>query len=295
MQGLVTAFLEDLATTRGAGRHTLDAYRRDLTAFAESLAARGVSGFEAATTADVADFLGRCRERGDAASTVARRFAALRSFFKHCMREGQLTKDPTAPLPQPRRPRTLPKALPEPTTRRLVESPEGDAPRELRDRAILEVLYGGGLRASELCGLRLRDLQLDDGRARVLGKGDKERIVQLGTAACDAVRRWIKSGRPGLIRPESGDFVFVGDRGRPLTRQTLAGIVKRRARLSGAASTTSPHTLRHSFATHLVGNGADIRAVQEMLGHASIDTTQIYTAVDAGRLASVHKKHHPRA
>lgn len=295
MHGLVTAFLEDLATTRGAGRHTLDAYRRDLTAFAESLADRGVSGFEAATTADVADFLGRCRERGDAASTVARRFAALRSFFKHCLREGHLTKDPTGPLPQPRRPRTLPKALAEPTTRRLVESPDGDSPRDLRDRAILEVLYGGGLRASELCGLHLRDLQLDDGRARVLGKGDKERVVQLGSAACDAVRRWIKSGRPGLVRPESGDFVFVGDRGRPLTRQTLAGIVKRRAHLSGAASTTSPHTLRHSFATHLVGNGADIRAVQEMLGHASIDTTQIYTAVDAGRLASVHKKHHPRA
>lgn len=295
MKGSVEAFLEDLATSKGAGKNTLDAYRRDLDGLAAWLTAQKISTWESVTSGDLAQWIASRREAHDAVSTLARRFATVRSFYRFLLREGALARDPTAPLPQPRRDRPLPRALGESDTRRLLERTDGNEPRELRDRAVLETLYGGGLRATELCGLKLRDLTLGEGRARVLGKGDKERMVQLGVKARESIEAWLTRGRPAMLQPSSSDFLFLSDRGLPLTRQVLASIVKRLARAHGIDDATSPHTLRHSFATHMVSHGADIRAVQEMLGHASIDTTQIYTAVDADRLTAVHRKHHPRA
>lgn len=295
MNGSIEAFLEDLATAKGAGRNTMDAYRRDLTGLAEWLSLRNIVEWDTVAAGDIATWIQYRREAGDAVSSLARRFATVRSFYRFLLREGALAKDPTAPLPQPRRDRPLPRALGEAETKRLLEQTNGDDPNSLRDRAVLETLYGGGLRASELCGLKLRDVTLSEGRARVLGKGDKERMVQLGAEAQNAIVAWMTRGRPSLLTEVSHDFLFVSDRGKPLTRQTLASIVKRLARATGVDDGTSPHTLRHSFATHMVEHGADIRAVQEMLGHASIDTTQIYTAVDAKRLTAVHRRHHPRA
>jgi site-specific recombinase XerD len=293
MKAEIRLFLEDLRIARAASPNTLDAYGRDLGLLEQFLAGRGILRPSQATTESLAQFQGELRKRGEGPRSIARRTAAIRVFFKYLLREQMITKNPAALLPSPAAPRLLPKAVDEGAVARLLEQ-KPEEPLAIRDHAALEFLYGSGLRATELITIRARDVDFERAQARVLGKGRKERIVQLGGPAREALRRWLEV-RGRFAKPTSPDTLFLGRGGRPLTRQALATIVKKAVVREGLPLRTSPHTLRHSFATHLVKNGADLRAVQELLGHASIDTTQIYTALDAAHLRQVHARAHPRA
>jgi site-specific recombinase XerD len=297
----IKRFLDDLRVERGASAHTLSAYARDLSRLQAFLVSRGVDGLEKASSADLAAFQQGLATKGEAPATVARRTGAIRSFYKHLVREDVLKRDPSTLLPMPKRTLGLPKALSQADARKFVEHApvapkvDEDDPVALRDRCAAELLYGGGLRASELCDLKLADADWENRRVRVVGKGGKERVVRIGAPAADALRRWLVRGRPKLRKPTSPDRLLLGVRGGPYDRRGLAKTVGRRAKEAGLRSKVHPHLLRHSFATHLLNGGADLRAVQEMLGHASIDTTQVYVGLETAALLSAHKKAHPRA
>jgi site-specific recombinase XerD len=289
----IRLFLEDLRIERAASPNTLDAYARDLGLLAGFLEERGITSPAKATTEDLAHFQAELGRRRDSPRSVARRTAAIRVFFKFLLREEMIARNPAALLPRPASPKLLPKSVDQESVACLLDQ-KPEEPMDVRDHAALELLYGAGLRASELCTLKLKDLDLDRGQARVLGKGRKERMTQVGGPAREALQAWLKT-RPKLQKPTSPDSVFLGRGGRALSRQALATIVKKWVKREGLPLRTSPHTLRHSFATHLVKNGADLRAVQELLGHASIDTTQIYTGLDVDHLRAAHRRAHPRA
>jgi integrase/recombinase XerC len=289
----IRLFLEDLRLERAASPNTLDAYARDLGLLADFLEERKITSPPKVATEHLAQFQAELGRRGQGPRSVARRTAAIRVFFKFLLREQMVSRNPAALLPRPAAPRLLPKSVSQEEIGRLLDQKPKE-PMDVRDHAALELLYGSGLRASELCSLKLKDLDLDRGQARVLGKGRKERITQVGGPAREALQAWLKT-RSSLQKPTSPDAVFLGKGGRALSRQGLATIVKKWVKREGLPLRTSPHTLRHSFATHLVKNGADLRAVQELLGHASIDTTQIYTGLDVEHLRQTHRRAHPRA
>jgi integrase/recombinase XerD len=226
---------------------------------------------------------------------VARTLSAVRSFHRFLLREGVTDRDPAAAVPQPRLPRTLPRPLPVDDVRRLLEAPDDRSATGLRDRAILELLYGSGLRISELTGMDVDDLDLEGGSLRVLGKGGKEREVPLGSFGVEAVGAYLSGGRPALATVASRGALFLNARGGRLSRQSCARLLGRYVRLAGIDRRVTLHTLRHSFATHLLEGGADVRVVQELLGHASVATTQIYTLVTARHLREVYDESHPRA
>jgi integrase/recombinase XerD len=297
-EGLVLDFLSYLELERGLSRNTLNAYRTDLLQFGEYLAERDIDALEA-RPAEIGDFLadlatGTGRPACSAA-TIHRKTACLRSFYKHLRRDELIADDPTATLSAPRRARRLPHVLNYAEVRKLLAAPRGDQPTTLRDRALLEVMYACGLRASETIGLELSDLDLRQGFLRARGKGSKERLVPLGRKAIAAVSVYLRSGRPKLVGERQEAKLFVNFRGGPLSRQGLYKIVQRHARAAGLAGRMSPHTLRHSFATHLLAGGCDLRAVQEMLGHADVATTQMYTHLSGERLKDVYFSAHPRA
>jgi integrase/recombinase XerD len=291
-----------LAVEKGRSPNTLAAYRRDLVAYERWLKARGQSG--APQTVDqrtVAEYIGYLRQLGLAPATVTRAVVAVRSFHRFLVQEGETELDPTSDLRPPPLPQSLPKALSEDEVGALLASVTGDAPVQLRDRAVLEVLYGTGMRISELTGLSLGDLAIEDQLLRVLGKGNKERLVPVGRYARQALVAWLgPSGRPAMVprrwaRRGDSDAVFLNLRGGRLTRQGAWGIVHHYGERTGLGGRLTPHVLRHSCATHLLDHGADIRVVQELLGHASIATTQVYTKVSAERLRAVYEFAHPRA
>ena len=288
-------FLAYLEFERGLSRNTLDAYRSDLLQFGRFLEGRDM-GAAHATSADVADFLAELGSKSASPATIHRKAACLRSFYRHLRREGVRDSDPTASLSAPRRGRKLPQVLSRGEVDKLLGQPRGTEPAALRDRALLELMYACGLRASEAISLAVGDVDLEDGLLRARGKGSKERIVPVGQRALSAVRVYVQRGRPQLIRrkPEEKNL-FVNFRGGPLTRQGLYKIVRRHAVTAGLADRMSPHTLRHTFATHLLAGGCDLRSVQEMLGHADVSTTQLYTHLSSGRLKEVYFKAHPRA
>jgi integrase/recombinase XerD len=292
---LVLDFLAYLEFERGLSRNTLDAYRSDLLQFGRFLEGRDV-GAAHATSSDVADFLAELGSKAASPATIHRKAACLRSFYRHLRREGVRDSDPTASLSAPRRGRKLPQVLTRGEVDKLLGQPRGTEPAALRDRALLELMYACGLRASEAISLAVADIDLEDGLLRARGKGSKERIVPVGQRALSAVRVYLQRGRPQLIRrkPEEKNL-FVNFRGGPLTRQGLYKIVRRHATTAGLADRMSPHTLRHTFATHLLAGGCDLRSVQEMLGHADVSTTQLYTHLSSGRLKEVYFKAHPRA
>ena len=296
---LVLDFLAYLEFERGLARNTLEAYRTDLLQFGRFLARRELSALDA-RPGDVADFLAELAA-GDAdrppasTATIHRKTACLRSFYRHVRREGLLESDPTATLTPPRRSRKLPHVLTRGEIDRLLSQPRGMEPAALRDRALLEVMYACGLRASEAIGLELTDVDLEDRVLRARGKGSKERVVPIGQPAVQALRAYLERGRPGLVKGAREDHVFVNFRGGALTRQGLYKIVRRHAVTAGLADRMSPHTLRHTFATHLLAGGCDLRSVQEMLGHADVATTQLYTHLSSDRLKDVYFKAHPRA
>jgi integrase/recombinase XerD len=297
---LVLDFLAYLELERGLSRNTLEAYRTDLQQFGVWLDENGHSALEVAHT-QLTEFIGQLGtgERGKgkavAPATVQRKVACLRSFYRHLRREEILDHDPTAELRAPPSAHKLPQVLSRAQVKRLLEAPRGTEPRALRDRALLELMYACGLRASEAIGLEVADVDLEDGVLRAHGKGSKERVVPVGREAVSAVRAYVERGRPRLVGDRGETRLFVNSRGHGLTRQGLYKIVQRHAASAGLAGRMSPHTLRHTFATHLLAGGCDLRSVQEMLGHADIATTQIYTHLSAERLKDAYYEAHPRA
>jgi integrase/recombinase XerD len=295
---LVLDFLAYLELERGLSRNTLDAYRSDLQQLGAWLEDRGLDALTV-THSDLSAWVAELAEgrggRPAAATTIQRKVACLRSFYRHLRREEHLDRDPTSELRAPRRSQRLPQVLTRGEVGHLLAQPEGDEPAALRDRALLEVMYACGLRASEAIDLLVADVDLDAGVLTARGKGSKERLVPVGSKAVAALDAWVEHGRPELVGLADELHLFVNRRGAALTRQGLYKIVQRHARTAGLADRMSPHTLRHTFATHLLAGGCDLRSVQEMLGHADIATTQIYTHLSAERLKDVYFEAHPRA
>jgi integrase/recombinase XerD len=299
IEPLVLDFLAYLELERGLSRNTLEAYRSDLLQYGAFLDRVGVAPLQA-RHGEIARFLGELSGGHDgraplAASTLSRKVACLRSFHRHLRREGVLAHDPTAELRGPRKPQRLPRVLSRDEVNRLLAQPRGGEPLALRDRSLLELMYACGLRASEAVGLELADVDLEEGLLRARGKGSKERLVPIGRQALAALRAYCRSGRPVLLGDRAQTRVFLNRRGSPLTRQGLYKIVQGHARRAGLAEKMSPHTLRHTFATHLLAGGCDLRSLQEMLGHADLATTQVYTHLSAERLKDAYFGAHPRA
>jgi integrase/recombinase XerD len=299
LQQLTLDFLAYLELERGLSRNTLEAYRSDLLQFGEFLDRRELTVMEVCH-GDLAAFLSELAAGVDerppvAAATLQRKTATLRSFYRHLRRENAIDHDPTADLRGPRKSQRLPRVLTREEVARLLSEPKGTEPGALRDRALLEVMYACGLRASEAIGLHADDVDLDEGMLRARGKGSKERLVPIGRQAVAALRAYEQRGRPALVGYKTEVRLFVNRRGGGLTRQGLYKIVQGHARGAGLEQKMSPHTLRHSFATHLLAGGCDLRSLQEMLGHADLATTQVYTHLSAERLKDVYFQAHPRA
>ena len=319
-EALVLDFIAHLEFERGLARNTLDAYRTDLLQFGTFLARRGRDAIDV-ERGDVADFLADLatgvapaedgknkapqRRRGSAdasqgrpacsPATISRKTACLRSFYRHLRREDLISDDPTATLTPPAKSRKLPQVLSQGDVGKLLDSARDGDPISLRDRALLEVMYGCGLRASEAIGLEIGDVDMRRGFVRPHGKGSKERIVPLGREAARAIDRYLRMGRPKIVGERLERKLFVNFRGGGLTRQGLYKIIQRHAKAAGLEGRMSPHTLRHTFATHLLSGGCDLRSVQEMLGHADVATTQLYTHLSRERIKEVYFKAHPRA
>ncbi len=289
----VAEYLGSLRAEQGASPNTLAAYRRDLHDF-HAFLAPGRRDLTRVDREDVILYVERLRARGLAPSSVARRLSALRGFYRHLAREGDLKRDPTELIEVPRAPRPLPKALSHEAAAALVEAPDTSRPRGVRDRAILELLYATGIRASECLTLRLEDLNLTAGYVVCTGKGNKQRLVPVGAEAVERVRAYLRDVRPRHARVRDSGHLFLSPRGARLSRQALWTIVRRAAAGAGVRR-ASPHVLRHSFASHLLQGGADLRSVQAMLGHADISTTQIYTHLPSAALRRMYRRFHPRA
>lgn len=287
-------YLNHLLVEKGLSPNTLQAYRRDLVKFLKFLREDGIE-VVAATQAQVLAFIRDLRERGLSARSTARALVSVRSLFRFLALKGKVQRDPTINVEAPRLPRNLPRSLTYNQVETLLAAPDTKAALGLRDRAMLELLYATGLRASELVQLRVTDLDLTVGVLTAFGKGSKERPVPVGRQAVQWVMRYLQSARPDLCAGQSSELLFVRRGGKGITRQGFWKIVKRHTRDARISKEITPHTLRHSFATHLLENGADLRSVQEMLGHADISTTQIYTHVTKGRLKEVYARAHPRA
>jgi len=299
---LARRFLDHLAVERGLAPNTLAAYGRDLRRYAAFLEHRGIDRADEIDPSVVRSFVASLSasthgpdDASYASTSVVRTLSAVRSFHRFLVREGITERDPTVDVRRPRLPRSLPKAIPLADVERLLAAPDETSPRGLRDRAILELLYGAGLRVSELTALDVDDIDLDEGAVRVLGKGGKEREVPVGRHAREAVSAYLTRARPSLAGPRTRGALFLNARGGRLTRQSCARLLEMHARNAGIARHVTLHGLRHSFATHLLEGGADVRVVQELLGHASVATTQVYTLVTKEHLREVYLTSHPRA
>jgi len=288
-------YLDFLALEKGSSARTQDAYARDVARFVLFALTRG-----AATPVDVTprllrDFVYQLKDLGLSPASIRRNVSAVRSYFRFLLGDGHLVRDPSERLDTPQRWRTLPEVLTVAEVQKLLAAPTMDDPLYFRDRAMLELAYGAGLRVSEWIGVGVKDAILDDGLVRVFGKGSKERLVPIGRNAIAALAIYLRELRPALEHGAGKGALFLNARGAPLTRMGAWKILRKYVQRAGITKAVSPHTLRHSFATHLLEGGADLRAVQEMLGHADISTTQIYTHVDREYLRQVHRRYHPRA
>ncbi|WIG97396.1 site-specific tyrosine recombinase XerD [Myxococcus sp. SDU36] len=295
MEGMLDAFIAFIRAERGLSGKTVDAYAADINVYFEDLRARGVSDVTRARQEDVSAHLAALGKRGVGKRSQARHLAALRGFHRFLVAERMADKDPTEDLDTPRSPRKLPSFLTLEEVEQLLAAPDERTSTGVRDKAMLEVLYATGLRVSELCGLGINDVQLTAGYLVAKGKGAKERLVPLGSVAIEKVQAYLTQSRPVVLGRRKSQALFVTPRGSGFTRQGFWKLLKRYALKAGIAKPLSPHKLRHSFATHLVERGADLRAVQQMLGHADLATTQIYTHVNAARLRSVYDEFHPRS
>ncbi len=295
MEAQIDQFLDYVSLERGLSRLTREAYAADLHAYTQFLRRRKVGSISQSTRRDVLDFLMEEKDRGQATSSIARRLVAIKVFYRYLVQEGLLAANVTESMDSPKLWKILPDTLSHAEVERLLAAPDLEKPLGLRDKAMLEVLYASGLRVSELVGLTLDNLHFDSGYIRTMGKGRKERVVPIGETARVYVDRYLLEVRPLLAPDDHQRTLFLSRRRTPLSRKTVWRLIKVHARHAGIAKEISPHTLRHSFASHLLANGAPLRLIQEMLGHADIATTQVYTHVDAQRLQAVHHQFHPRA
>ena len=292
---LLESFNDFLVLEQGASPRTDEAYGRDLARFATYAVSRGAVGPADVTARLLREYVYHLKDLGLAPASIRRNVSALRTYFKFLLGEGRVTHDPSERLESPKRWRTLPEVLTVAEVDKLLASPALDDPLVFRDRALLELAYGAGLRVSEWISIGVRDVMFDEGLVRVFGKGSKERLVPIGRRAIGALASYVRELRPRLEHGEGRGALFLNARGQPLTRMGAWKILQKYVARAGIEKHVSPHTLRHSFATHLLEGGADLRAVQEMLGHADISTTQIYTHVDREYLRTVHRQYHPRA
>lgn len=295
MDKYIKSFLEYLLVEKGLSANTLEAYRRDISRLNKYLTAKKIEQMADVTKDTLAAYLYYLKKEGQSPSTVAREIASIRSFFRYLCLDGVLEKDPSITLENPRLPKKLPQVLTEEDTNTLLAKPIKMDHLQLRNLAILELLYATGMRVSELVNLNLAQLDLDLAFVRCIGKGNKERVIPIGAIAIKALEVYLRESRPLLLKNVSERALFLNNHGRRLTRQSYWKIIKEQARDTGINSGITPHTLRHSFATHLLANGADLRSVQELLGHSDISTTQIYTHLTQGRLKEVYQHTHPRA
>ena len=294
MQESIESFLLYLATERGLSTNYQLSTRSSLERFSGWASGRGILAAGGVTLALLSDFLISEKKRGLSAASIKLEAVALRIFFRFLTARSRIGTDPAEKLPLPRLPHTLPQPLSSKEMGKLVAAPAGDTPLEIRDRALLELLYACGLRIAEACSVRLENLDEEGGVIRVTGKGNKTRLIPVGRAALEALTFYLTQARPKLVSPRSSGEIFLSVRGHPLTPARVWQLVRHHAKRAGIEAAVHPHQLRHSFATHLLAGGADLRIIQEMLGHASIATTQIYTQVDRSQLKSVHQKFHPR-
>ncbi len=295
MGSAIDLFIMHLATERGLSDNYQNLVRRNLETFSEWAGAkRGIKRPGDVTIDDMTDYLAERKGNGLAASSIRQVIVVLKIFFRHLAGKGRIPEDIADGLLSPRPDQTLPKTLNEQDVERILESVKPDTPLAMRDRAILELLYASGLRLSETINALLENLHLEEGFIRVTGKGNKTRVVPVGGSARKAIEHYLRSGRPELVKPKTSSHIFITVRGSQLSPSRLWQIVRERAKRAGIDDPVHPHQLRHSFATHLLGGGADLRVIQEMLGHADISTTQIYTHIDERRLKEVHRKFHPR-
>jgi integrase/recombinase XerD len=295
MESIIDQFLGYLALERGLSKNTLEAYSRDLIRFMEHLEeVEGVGKWSEVTPSHIQSYMVRLAKGGLSPRSLARNLASLRSFFKYLMREKLIGKDPASLIKSPRLGRSLPKVMGRRDVEALIGAVSDSGPCGLRDKAMLELLYGTGVRVSELVDLDLDRVNMLVGTLLVRGKGDKERVVPMGEYAIETLQSYLRSGRPALAKGKPSKALFLNRRGKRISRQAVWKILKAYASRAGLRESISPHMLRHSFATHMLEGGADLRAIQELLGHADISTTQIYTHVASSRLKEIHRKYHPR-
>ena len=295
MEQLIDAFLDHLTVERGLAANTRSAYRNDLAQFADFLRHRGIQHLNAAQRQHVTEYLLHRRKGGLSARSLSRHLAAIRMFCRFLFREKLLAADVTQTIDSPKLWRTLPHTLDYEEIGRLLAAPDTRTRLGVRDRAMLEFMYATGLRVSEVAHIKLSDINFEAGFLRSVGKGNKERIVPVGKQAIEWIQRYLGEARGSLARGGNLGEVFISTRGTPLSRKTIWVLIKKYARAAGIAKVITPHTLRHSFASHLLQNGGDLRVIQEMLGHADIATTQLYTHVDQTRLKDTHYRFHPRS
>ena len=295
MDKLIERFIHYLAVERGLAQNTLDSYQRDLNNYVEFLKRSSISDLNQTRRANIIAYLADLQRKGRATSTISRNLASLRSFYGFLIRDGLIDNDPTTNLESPKIEKRLPKVLTVQEVESLLEGPDLGDVCGLRDKAMLELLYATGIRVSELVALNLSDVNLNMGFLKCYGKGSKERIIPLGSVALTNVSDYVMRARVKLLRNPEEESLFLNHHGQRLSRQGFWKIIKKYATAATIQKEITPHTLRHSFATHLLENGADLRAVQEMLGHADISTTQIYTHLTKSRLKEVYAKTHPRA
>ncbi len=295
MKSMLDQFIDFINLEKGLSPHTAEAYHQDLSDFIAWIQRRGINALAAVTRRHIMDYLLDLREKSRSPATVSRRLVAIRVFFRFMLQEGLLSANVTDAMDAPKLWKILPETLSIEEVDRLLKSPDVRTARGIRDKAMLELLYSSGLRVSELTSLRVDDLHAAEGYLKCLGKGRKERIVPFGSSARAHLARYLDEVRPVWNKDPHQRAVFLTRRDTPVSRKTVWHLIKRYALKAGTGRSISPHTLRHSFASHLLANQAPLRVIQEMLGHADIATTQIYTHVDQSRLKSVHKKFHPRA
>ena len=295
MRELIDEFMNYLSVERGLAKNTLLAYRRDLDKYIDYLAQKGIKTSAKVNREHVSNFMFDLKKHDMSATTICRNLAAVKMFHRFLVRENLAKEDPTTLVDTPKLWSRIPSVLTQAEIESMIQAASGKKAQEVRDQAILEIFYASGLRVSELADLKTTSINYEVGFVRAVGKGSKERIIPLGKKAREALQRYLLKARPQLLKNQTTDVLFLSRLGKKISRQSLWAVIKFYARKANIKKTIKPHTLRHTFATHLLEHGADLRSVQEMLGHADISTTQIYTHVDKERLKSVHKQFHPRS
>jgi len=294
MQDLIEIFLNYLSVEKGVSSNTIESYKNDLIFYQNYLKEKGIDSFLKVNRQDISDFMLKQKEKNLSASSIYRRLSCLKTFYRFLLREKIISSDPTEAMQSPKLWKKVPDTLNIEEIEKIIAQPNIRTKIGIRDKAILDMMYATGMRVSEVVNLKLEQLNLEMGFLRCIGKGNKERIIPLGKYACNAIKRYIQESRNLLLGKKQSEYLFLNRRGYPISRQGLWKIIKKYARMAGIKKPVRPHIIRHSFATHLLERGADLRSVQEMLGHSDIATTQVYTHINKDYLKMIHKKFHPR-